>query len=706
MSSTASNPVEVFVFKAGKFLGSRCFQQETILVGSGASATLRLRDPVIADHQATLHVRGASVLIADEAGGNQVLVNGEPVQTREVHSFDEVRVGPFRLKVTLLGDQAAEDPGFGDAPAAPAASAAVVQRNQSAQGTPATVEDARPAVPPSPHVPLRSSGKNPFASLNAKAGDRPQSRHTAGLFDGLADADAPHESAGDQDFDDFDDTATAQIPAANVAPPDAAPSPSPASPVYAASDDDDDDDEGPFVEPFSLLENIVRDRFKDTGGPGSRAVVEVIRYRQGDVLDLIRAEPGKSVRLPQDKYLLTKATGDGLAELYFQPDFSGTVVRGGQAQPIEQLAAPDNLISARKKRYGVQLREGDYAQIVRPDAGYLVRFIRPPSVPEGGSPFRLDPRNLRVFAGSAVFHLVLLATLGFITPEQELPVDAESERFAKVAIKDLQLEKPKEEPKKEEPPPPEPPPEAPPEPAPEPKRQRRPKKPRRQVDKKAQQQQAQQAKAKARQQKQVGDVLTALQNVAPSAPRSNLKSLVTNIKAVRGPSTNSRFKIAGTIGKIAGGGVRLAGTGNSGKDTKVGSQLLAGGKVGGMKALAGTGTRVRGKARRAPTRAIGTTGGFLSREAIQKVVAANMARIQACYERQLLSNRSLAGKVVFDWIITPTGKVSTARQASSSLGSSSVSSCILREIRTWRFPRPQGGAVNVRYPFVFRVQGF
>jgi outer membrane biosynthesis protein TonB len=155
--------------------------------------------------------------------------------------------------------------------------------------------------------------------------------------------------------------------------------------------------------------------------------------------------------------------------------------------------------------------------------------------------------------------------------------------------------------------------------------------------------------------------------------------------------------------------VRLAGglSGGGGKDTRVGSQLLGGNsKVGGLKAAKGTGTKVRGRVRRAPKRAIRATGGVLDRGAIQKVVNSHMARIQRCYESQLLKNPGLAGKIVFDWVIAPSGRVASARQVSSSVRSPSVATCILAQIKSWRFPKPVGGSVQVRYPFVFRIQGF
>ena len=50
--------------------------------------------------------------------------------------------------------------------------------------------------------------------------------------------------------------------------------------------------------------------------------------------------------------------------------------------------------------------------------------------------------------------------------------------------------------------------------------------------------------------------------------------------------------------------------------------------------------------------------------------------------------------------------VESARQVRYSMRSQAVASCILAQIRTWRFPKPVGGSVQVRYPFVFRIQGF
>lgn len=94
--------------------------------------------------------------------------------------------------------------------------------------------------------------------------------------------------------------------------------------------------------------------------------------------------------------------------------------------------------------------------------------------------------------------------------------------------------------------------------------------------------------------------------------------------------------------------------------------------------------------------------GSLSREEIEAVIRANLAKIKACYERRLQAKRGLAGRVMTRFTITPEGRVSTAGIQNSDLGDGPTESCITGEIRRWKFPLPRGGGeVKVSYPFVF-----
>ena len=721
--AAADNSLEVFVFKGGRFLGSRCYSQQTLVIGRGSEAALRLRDSSVSETHAVVRVEDGSVIIADNNSTQGVYVNSDRITTRVLSSFDEVAIGPFRLKFSLLGARQS-DPGFGGEESQmgylPTTSArAPAQTHSDEFDDPATTLHRRPS-PEVPTVAERrlgppSGGHDDTLPAQPLLGGRAQpSKQPASPRDYAPAAAAETvgtATAAALAMPAEPEFAPAQQPATGGATPwdrrdsrpDAATARVPQEPSESDADDDDDDD---FVESFSLLENIVRERFRKSIDAEDYEMIEVIRYQNGEILDLLRANPGRSLRVGVDDFRLIHAQKSGRAQLFFKKGFSGTVVCRGKARPLKSLTNDRYLVNSRREIYGVELSSGDYAQIVRDRCGYLVRFVQPPRLPKPKLRMSLSMGHLQMFAGSAAFHFLILVLLGFIAPEAELDTVTDAERFAKIALKDLKLEKPKEPEKpKEEPKPPPAEDKAPkPKAKPKPTRRRAPR-PRRPQPKASPKPAA--PPREAVQRKQVKNVLSALQNLKPGAQtgRTDLKALSSNIRALRTPAgTVSDFKVSGAIRKLPGGGVRLAGL-SGGKDTKVGSQLLRG-RVGSLKARAGTGTRVRGRVRRAPTRAIAAKGGHLSREAIQQVVSRHMNQVQACYERQLITNPGLAGKIVFDWVISPSGSVSSARQVRSSVRSPAVSSCILALIRSWRFPKPVGGSVQVRYPFVFRVSGF
>ena len=98
--------------------------------------------------------------------------------------------------------------------------------------------------------------------------------------------------------------------------------------------------------------------------------------------------------------------------------------------------------------------------------------------------------------------------------------------------------------------------------------------------------------------------------------------------------------------------------------------------------------------------------GSISREEIAKVINAHMQQIRACYERALLHEPGLTGKLVIEWTIDMSGSVSTFKTKSSTMKSPDVGECILDNMKSWHFPKPTGGQVVVSYPFVFNSVGF
>jgi len=100
----------------------------------------------------------------------------------------------------------------------------------------------------------------------------------------------------------------------------------------------------------------------------------------------------------------------------------------------------------------------------------------------------------------------------------------------------------------------------------------------------------------------------------------------------------------------------------------------------------------------------GTPRGRLSRGDVQKVIRRNNARLRFCYEKELVKNPKLAGTVKVNFLIDTNGKVLRARVKSSTTGNTGLDACVLAAVRGFVFPRPQGGPVEVNYPFEFKSE--
>jgi hypothetical protein len=179
----------------------------------------------------------------------------------------------------------------------------------------------------------------------------------------------------------------------------------------------------------------------------------------------------------------------------------------------------------------------------------------------------------------------------------------------------------------------------------------------------------------------------------------------TNLDAVATGRSSGGFKVSGVIGKMPGNQLRLAaaGSGIGRVDTKTAAELAHGGRMGRVEAAAGGG-HVRGVVASPPARTVSVQG-ELDRGEILKVVNAHLREVQACYERKLLKDPSLAGKIIFEWVIKPDGDVGVVRVKFSDLRNVEVSTCIQGAIQKWRFPQPRGGSVTVTFPFVFNTIG-
>ena len=92
----------------------------------------------------------------------------------------------------------------------------------------------------------------------------------------------------------------------------------------------------------------------------------------------------------------------------------------------------------------------------------------------------------------------------------------------------------------------------------------------------------------------------------------------------------------------------------------------------------------------------------LSRDAIHDVVASHRSAITRCYEKALLANPHLEGRVFVRFVIDPSGQVSSAESAPpTTMSDAKVVSCVLHEFRGMHFAAHDAPAVSVVYPFIF-----
>jgi hypothetical protein len=96
----------------------------------------------------------------------------------------------------------------------------------------------------------------------------------------------------------------------------------------------------------------------------------------------------------------------------------------------------------------------------------------------------------------------------------------------------------------------------------------------------------------------------------------------------------------------------------------------------------------------------GVVHGGLSPEQIRRVVRAHTGALQACFEIEAQKDPTLKGGVTVAWSIDPSGSVTSANLASTTMHNARVEGCVLRQVRTWHFPVSDGSS-QATYPFVF-----
>ena len=94
--------------------------------------------------------------------------------------------------------------------------------------------------------------------------------------------------------------------------------------------------------------------------------------------------------------------------------------------------------------------------------------------------------------------------------------------------------------------------------------------------------------------------------------------------------------------------------------------------------------------------------GAIDKRIIKKIVRQHSGEIRACYEKELIKNHSLTGRITVEWEISKEGNVALIVIKESTMKNENIEQCISNSIKLWRFPAPKDGEIaKVEYPFEF-----
>ena len=697
--------LQVVILRDGLLVGTEVFVPGQYTLGSSEVADLRLDDGLVEASHAYLYFQNGKVAIQDAGSANGVYVNGHKVATCEVRPVDELQLGPFTLKVRVLAQKPA-------AKGAPPADVAALLNQGGAAGAPTRpVTHGQPGKPPATVVsPRRLAAVPAAAPAPAPMNTVPDAPPPARPSGHLRPVEAYRED--DSQTENFvvgreDETATEAMPKYQPPPPQAravpqrtpapqgrgqAPAAQKAAPHAARQA------QATRAAPAKARKVQKPSLPASNEGKGRpRLFVEMywgeIR-RQARSFATITAKkpvlgaPDENADVPLFGFRVSEpfqfADQRGKNYRIFLPPGAAVEARGkdGNFYPLPQ----DQVQQSGQKRY-VVLGDGAAIRLSGDGDVVLVAYVQKPLPRPFVNPLRGLPWLMLFLLACA---LTGLGTFVVFAPRDELP-DFEGRKVPPVAVRLI---------------------------APEPKKKE-------EIKKKLEEIKAKEPKKELPKAKKEPDVpkvvqkapeTQALKAVAKlSAAGPAMKDLLAAVdKLGNGPGKKDAkdYKLSGLIGKqpIANAGLGtfgFGGGGSGGFGTK-GAEILRGKGGGGIGALGagniGKGS-VGGTVTHATARSVAAQGS-IDREAVAKVINSHLQEVRACYERALLKDPSLAGKVVLEWTIGVTGGVTTARTKSSTLKNGSVEGCILTSLKGWKFPTPKGGVVIISYPFMFNSVGY
>ncbi len=723
MTGAGSQAVlQLVILRDGLLLGTEVLVPGTYTLGSSREAEIHLDDAQVEPLHALLYFQNGRTAIQDNGSRGGVYVNGHKVRACEIRSQDEVLVGPFLLKTRVLSQRPAARP------PPPPEVAALLNRPATVPAMPGPAHPASAFTPSAPQpapIPLRPSGPAPASSSTLPSARRPALAAVQPLSPPAMPPPPPPAVSG-------------TVPSARRSQLAAVPAPVPLEadlPTESVPLPQDLVEETAVTAPGLLrygqqvtqpgpvatssgalgsatpgaptLEDAVpagAANAKAPKGPVAPAYSVQVELYWGELrreARTFRQLPKEGVlfgahtddapvpmwgfSLPEERFALVEASARGYR--VFIPPGAAVEARQNPHDPFMPVG-PRGLEAEGGRRF-LTLQQGAGVRLSEGELSLVVNAAVPPPLARGNP-----------LSGLPWLVLVLFFLLGggFVSllvfgPQPRDEADFVPRNIPKAVVQLI---------------------------APEPKKKEQ-----------AQKKLAElKAKAPAAKKKAAAPAAKKTertpQRTTPQAPAPS-RALQALAKLSAGPASNdvlSAMDKAGPAGgkkgttrlsdMVGGAPVANAGLGSIGLGSGKGSgggtkglEMLQG--KGGIGALGaggyGKGKKVGGTVTRASSRSVSAQGS-IDRDKVARVINSNLQAVRACYERALLRDPGLAGKAVLEWSINTSGTVVTAKTKSSTLRNAEVEGCILRSIKTWKFPAAKGGKVIVTYPFVFNSVGY
>lgn len=194
----------------------------------------------------------------------------------------------------------------------------------------------------------------------------------------------------------------------------------------------------------------------------------------------------------------------------------------------------------------------------------------------------------------------------------------------------------------------------------------------------------------------------------------SMKNILGNTETKFG-SGGSELQGFGNFSTLGKGGQALSGDGKGGGGDAEGLGGLAdkgrgGGRVGTGLGAAGKGSGVIGGSSRVALRmggdGEGVVSGSMDLSAIAAAIEAHKDAFRYCYEKEVNAGfPNLRGSIKTTFVIGSAGRVTEAGVANSTIKNANVERCVIGVLKRIDFPVPQGGVVQVGYPFKFERTG-